>query len=155
MQADYGRLRATRVRDLVTLPSTPHSAALLPSKLCGYLNNKLHPLLLDTDLNGEALVATNLFEAAAIAAMKLHCCVRALLERPRWQIVAHAVNTAVEYCADCAPRAAAASVAARKAGGAFSLNRRGPSADTCLLSSLSKQCCHWCCDSWCFPCIGS
>jgi hypothetical protein len=139
VQADYGRLRETRVRDLVTLPSTPHSAALLPSKLCGYLNNKLNPLLLDTDLNGEVPVATNLFEAAAFAAMKLHCCTRAMHERPRWQLVAHAVDTAVEYCSDCAPRAATASVAARKAGGAFSLHRYEPLAYSCLFSRVSEQ----------------
>ena len=123
MQADFRRLAGTRGRDHVTLPANVHAAAWLPMKLCGYLNNRLHPLLLDTCLNGTARVATNLFEAAAFTAFKLVCCQRSLRETPRWQIVAAAVATAVEYCATCTPRVVTQSASVRAAGGLVALPR--------------------------------
>jgi hypothetical protein len=42
------------------------------------MHNKLHPILLDTELNGATGVALNLYQAFALTAMKLHCYVKSL-----------------------------------------------------------------------------
>lgn len=49
----------------------------LLSKLCAHVRPKCHPLLLDTSINSPATVRLNLFQIMLLAAMKLHCQVRA------------------------------------------------------------------------------
>ena len=107
-------------------PAAPHATATLPAKTCGYLNNKLHPLFLDTDLNGAATVARNIFQMAAFAAFKLHCLLRSSPEGASARVVCAAVDEAATYVADSGPRTATASAAARQEGGRFDIPRCVP-----------------------------
>lgn len=79
MQPDYARLHGHFARDLVNAPACRPAA--LPAKVCGYLNASLRPILLDPTLNGPAAVAATIHACAALAAVKMHCCLRSMRER--------------------------------------------------------------------------
>lgn len=49
--------------------------------MCGYINANLQPILLDLALNGADAVASSIHACAAFAAIKMHCCLRAMSER--------------------------------------------------------------------------
>ena len=116
MQADYGRLQGTRLRDHTVRPCGRKAASAIPQRLCGHLSSKLHAILLNTELNGVERVAANLFEACAFAAMKLVCYAAAFGERLRSNSVIRALDQAVAYVSCAAPRAARAN------GGAFNVS---------------------------------
>ena len=77
-QVDYERMQGMRVADVVNIGNTNPNA--LPEKICLLLNIRLHPILLDTDMNGAAVVARNVHVAVALAAMKSIALFERLLE---------------------------------------------------------------------------
>ena len=55
----------------------------LSAKLCAHLRPKCHPLLFDSAINSPATVRLNIYQLVLLAAMKLHCQVRAPLAAPQ------------------------------------------------------------------------
>lgn len=96
----------------LVIPHTAQPAAALATKLCGHLHNKLHPILLDTNLNGASGVALNLYQAFLLTGMKLHAYVctlpravhmhETLVCRTLEQAVLYASRTCVRVVHECA-----------------------------------------------------
>lgn len=72
-------MQGMRVADLINVGNAKPKT--IPDKICLLLSIRLHPILLDTDLNGVAGMARNVHVAVAFAAMKFHRFVRALAQK--------------------------------------------------------------------------
>ena len=134
-RADYVRFCGCRARDLCTPLSGPHAAAQLPRRHLGQLNAKLHPILLDTALNGAQRVALNIVEMAAFAACKLGaaaCCGEGG-SAPRPGLLARCASEAADYVA------AGAGKAARGGGGAFCIPKCASSVNQSIQCSAAVK----------------
>jgi hypothetical protein len=128
MQVDFLRAEGgSRLRDQVSRCNSLPAGQALPHKVCGYINNKLHPLFLDTSLNGEAAVGSTLLQISLFAALKLHCYVVSMTERASADTIIAATDAAVAYISDVAPRAATTSAIARQLEASFTLSRSATS----------------------------
>lgn len=81
-QGDYTRYAGEHMSTSFNVPYQRKPGSVLGLKLCHYLRPKLHPLLLDRNINSWSTIRINIFQAFAVAAMKFHCYVKALSSPP-------------------------------------------------------------------------
>lgn len=81
-QGDYTRYAGEHMSTSFNVPYQRKPGSVLGLKLCHYLRPKLHPLLLDRNINSWSTIRLNIYQAFAVAAMKFHCYVKALSSLP-------------------------------------------------------------------------
>jgi len=83
LRADYTRYSGEHIGASINIPIQRNPGLSLGSKLCHYLRPKITPLLLDQEINSPITVRINIYQAFLLAAMKVHCYLTSLPQKPR------------------------------------------------------------------------
>ncbi|KAI3515964.1 hypothetical protein L1887_14871 [Cichorium endivia] len=80
VQADYTRYLDVHISSTLTVSWQGNPIGHLREKLCNYLRPKCHAIFYDSNINSEAVVRLNIYQAFLICAMKFHCYVSDLID---------------------------------------------------------------------------
>ncbi|GAV67018.1 RVT_1 domain-containing protein/Telomerase_RBD domain-containing protein [Cephalotus follicularis] len=73
VQGDYTRYLNNHLSSTLTVCWHCKPAHHLKAKLCGFMRPKCHPIFFDSNINSEAVVRLNIYQAFLLCAMKFHC----------------------------------------------------------------------------------
>ncbi|KAF6154813.1 hypothetical protein GIB67_032425 [Kingdonia uniflora] len=78
IQADYTRYLDIHISSTLTVCWQDKPGPRLKEKLCQFMRPKCHPIFYDSNINSEAVVKLNVYQAFLLCAMKFHCYVHDL-----------------------------------------------------------------------------
>ncbi|KAG0480484.1 hypothetical protein HPP92_011342 [Vanilla planifolia] len=99
IQADYTRYWGAHISSSITFKAGDKPGRTLKKKLCDYMRPKCHPLFYDSNINSQAIVSLNAYQAFLLSAMKFHCYLRAMesSSRQSWTYIFDKILLSLRY----------------------------------------------------------